>query len=519
MRIRKKLIFLHTVFSLVLAGILGLAMRPAIREVVRLAEAHEARLVLSQLLASGEPSPIPFAPGVLVSRGDAAAVNLTPGEVGAVRLAGDGIINLDALTEVAKGGARVAAMDSRTGEYVVVEATLAEARSAVRRLYILVTVALLAVYALVAAALELFVLPEHVYGPIRRLLDADRAVQEGHRDRELIPESALPADELGEIMRSRNRSILTIRRQERDLEAALRQLEEVAADLKKKNHLLETARRNLADAGRLASLGMMSAGLAHELNTPLAVLKGLVEKLNSGGGTNGGGGGGHQVTPVEAALMLRVVGRLETLSESLLDFARARHPVTRPSSLAPIVEESWTLVRLDRGRGSGEVRFTNLVSPGLLAECDPDRIGQVLVNLLRNAVDAMADAPAVTSPAIEVAATAIERDGRSWIMLTITDNGPGIHPDVLSRLFEPFVSTNLDSHGTGLGLAVAEGIAREHGGLLLARNRTSAHGAVFEFILPAAAEGASDTRAKSVPRESATPLLAGTLGPTEQAHG
>lgn len=81
-----------------------------------------------------------------------------------------------------------------------------------------------------------------------------------------------------------------------------------------------------------------------------------------------------------------------------------------------------------------------------------------------------------------------QREGRSWVSISVTDNGPGIDPEMLERLFEPFASTRLDAYGTGLGLAVAEGIVREHGGLILARNKADGSGAVFEVILPARAE-------------------------------
>ena len=92
----------------------------------------------------------------------------------------------------------------------------------------------------------------------------------------------------------------------------------------------------------------------------------------------------------------------------------------------------------------------------------------------------MATGPTASEP--------LEREGRRWVSLTITDDGPGIDPEVLKRLFEPFVSSKLDSRGTGLGLAVAEGIVREHHGLLLARNREGASGAVFEVLLPVGGE-------------------------------
>jgi signal transduction histidine kinase len=233
------------------------------------------------------------------------------------------------------------AFEESTGRFVRVSVRIPEARRAVLQLYGLTAAALLAVYGLVAAALELFVLPQNVYSPIRRLLDADAAVQAGQQDRELIPEEVMPADELGEIMRSRNESIVALRRGERALGEALAELETFATDLTRKNHLLQTAQRNLADADRLASLGMMSAGLAHELNTPLTVLKGLVEKLHENPERG--------IDREHAALMLRVVKRLERLGESLLDFARVRPPETRPVGV-PLAGEArpwcgWTAMR------------------------------------------------------------------------------------------------------------------------------------------------------------------------------
>ena len=207
--------------------------------------------------------------------------------------------------------------------------------------------------------------------------------------------------------------------------------------------------------------------------------------------------------------MLRVVQRLERLSESLLDFARVRPPESRPISLASVVEEAMTLLRLDREFAGVDV--VSDVSASLIVECDGDRMIQVLVNLLRNAAQALDTNRRERSESarIHVAAQAFARDGVEWVGLTITDNGPGIDPELLSRLFEPFVSTRLDSRGTGLGLAVADGIVREHGGVLLARNLPGRAGAVFEVILPKLAESAS---AKSVTFQQA-PAAAGRALP------
>ncbi len=496
LRVRKKVLFLHTLFSLGLAAVLLVPLRPAITQVVEQAEANEARavlrLVLAQLAAGERPGDwTRLVPEGRVRSGSEAELGLAPAVAAQARsVAGTPITSF---VQGQEAGAVAFVPDASDGVFWSVAVRIPEARQAVMHLYVLTAAALLAVYALVAAALELFVLPQHVYGPIDRMLEADQAVQEGNKDQELIPDAVIPADELGEIMRSRNGSILALRRHERALAEALAELERVASDLKRKNHLLEAARRNLADADRLASLGMMSAGIAHELNTPLAVLKGLVEKLNADPGRN--------LDLAEAALMLRVLRRLERLGESLLDFARVRPPQTRPVDLRSLVDEAITLVRLDRD--TRRIELVNQIPEMLTLECDGDRMVQVMVNLLRNAADAIrTGGPSAAQPELPFARTSGDpnpappgaqvlveaemsvRDDQEWVSITITDSGPGIDPDLLSRLFEPFASTRLDAHGTGLGLAVSEGIVKEHGGLILARNRTDRSGAVFEIMLP-----------------------------------
>jgi len=310
------------------------------------------------------------------------------------------------------------------------------------------------------------------------MLSADRAVSDGDQSNEIIPHDEIPADELGSIMNSRNDAIRALRQNERELARALDRLERTAADLHKKNHLLETARKNLEGADRLASLGMMSAGIAHELNTPLAVVKGLVDKLNRD----------QELSGTEIALLSRVVRRLETLSEGLLDFARVRPPMNVRADLRTLIEEAKTLVTLDR-RGMIEqqgLQVSNHIRPGTQLQCNPDRLVQVFVNLIRNAVDALDEAN-TQSPRVDIKVEQHHRDGTPWISVLVKDNGPGIDASLIDRLFEPFVSTRLDSHGTGLGLAVANGIVREHGGVLTATNRSAeaeGEGAVFEVLLP-----------------------------------
>lgn len=507
MRIRKKLIFLHTFFSLLLATILVVALRPAVGRIVHEAEEHEARLVMSVLssklkllnergggeagpmleeLRRGLPKEVALAAGGVVElkldREAAERAHAMPGEPVAVLMTGRSptVVVFDAK----EGGG---------GTYYSATVNMESARRAVVWMYVFLVGALLGVYAMIALALEIMVLPRHVYTPIRAMLAADDAVRHNRRDGEMIPAHAIPADELGQIMRSRNDTVRAMRDSQRRVQEALAEIERVAADLQKKNTLIEAAQRNLADADRLASLGVLSAGLAHEMNTPLAVVKGLAEKLVKEPY--------RRLEPDEAALLLRVVGRLERLSESLLDFARVRPPTSRPTEIRPLIEEAWTLVSLDREAKRGGVRFVNEVPDGLIVPCDGDRIVQVFVNLLRNAVDASTGpaAQGQSDPVIQVTSTEQDRAGERWASIVITDSGPGIAPEILGRLFEPFASTRLDSRGTGLGLAVSLGIIREHGGALVARNRggemggaggaaadgdTRVRGAAFEILLP-----------------------------------
>ncbi|MEC9372943.1 MAG: histidine kinase dimerization/phospho-acceptor domain-containing protein, partial [Planctomycetota bacterium] len=372
MRIRKKLVILHTFFSLSLAVILLLSVRPAIHDIVFKAESHECRVAI-ELLAAAQQSAERLdrvrIDNLDIRVGDAAALNLPPQLIARAR-ANPGE------TIVARGEQDwplAVRLDPATNKIHAVSTRASEARTGVLRLYALIVAALLAVYGLIVLALESLVLPRQVYRPIRMLLRADDAVQAGRREEELIPESQIPSDELGEIMRSRNESIIKLRKHEAALAEALERLEIVANDLKRKNHLLETTRRNMADQDRLVSLGMMSAGLAHELNTPLAVLKGLVERIAEKPREG--------VEPAQAQLMLRVVRRLERLSDSLLDFARARSPAMELVDVRAIVDEAWTLVRLDRE--VREVSFVNDMRGDCAIIGDADRLTQVFVNILR----------------------------------------------------------------------------------------------------------------------------------------
>ncbi len=227
--------------------------------------------------------------------------------------------------------------------------------TSLRRARLSLFVVLGTIYVLSIVFLEFIIMPQYVYGPIRLMLEADHATQSGDRENELIDSRFITKDEIGRIMQSRNSTVIELRRQEDDLASALQKLEE---------------------QDRLVSLGLLSTSVAHELNTPLAVLQGSIEKLLE---TEK-----DWHTLDRLARMLRVTQRLRKISEGLVDFARLRTKETESVVLRPIIEESWELVAIDEKASA--VSFHNDIGENEAVLGNADRLVQVFVNLLRNAL-------------------------------------------------------------------------------------------------------------------------------------
>jgi signal transduction histidine kinase len=296
-------------------------------------------------------------------------------------------------------------------------------------------------YVAAVVLLELLVLPVYVYRPLRVLLEADEAARRGDREHELIDEALITKDELGQLMRARNAAVIALRK---------------AAEM-------------LADQDRLASLGLMSASVAHELNTPLAVLEGSAEKLMETAR--------DPASQERLGRMMRVIERLRAINGDLLDFARARTEKMEPVAVRGLIEQSWNLVGIDE-KAAG-VDFQIAGSAGDRVMGNPGRLTQVFVNLLRNALGAVGPGGSIRAEC---------RHTGEYVEISVDDNGPGIPPEILPQVFEAFVTTRLDAEGTGLGLTVAEGIVRQHGGSIEAANRRGG-GARILVRLPAAEGG------------------------------
>jgi signal transduction histidine kinase len=452
LKVRHKLMVLHNLFFLVLAGAVYFALFPLFEQRVMQARERELSLLAAQF---AETRPLLRLPGMEIydyQEGSGADLRI-PASVLEELDASPGNIRWEA------GRPEVVFLkDAGSGLYrrlrlphEFYDAVLWRARWSLFG-------ALGLVYLLAVAVLEVLILPRYVYGPLRHLLVADAAARRGDRDGEMVPAEAISGDEIGLIMGSRNATLAELRAHE--------------TDLVHKNELLETAKRNIADQDRLVSLGLLSASVAHELNTPLAVLHGSIEKL-------------IETVPGNAAQdrlarMRRVTERLRRMSESLVDFARVRRQETGPVEVRALIDEAWHLVAIDEKART--VQFSNRANGGAMVIGNSDRLVQLFVNLLRNALYAIESGGSI------VVETRPEEAHGSWLEIAVQDDGKGIPEDVLPNIFEAFVTTRLDARGTGLGLTVAEGIAHQHGGAISAANREGG-GASLVVRLPRA-EGA-----------------------------
>lgn len=464
LRIRPKLMVLHNLFFLVVAAAVYSSVIPLFEQQVERFDRRETQRLSETFGRLTAEDAVAALRAYNLQEGTARELGLSD-NVRAELVANPGAVRTDPT------GTYLYRLILASGRYQRVTLPQADSDGIVWRARSNLFITLGIIYVLAILVLELLIMPGYVYRPLRLMLDADRATQVNDRERELIDEKKLQHDEIGQIMRSRNATVRELRRQEDDLAATLARLEQVAADLQQKNAMLETAKQNLADQDRLVSLGLLSASVAHELNTPLAVLHGSVEKL-------------LETVPTPAAQerlrrMLRVTQRLRTISEGLVDFARVRTHRLEPVRVRELIDEAWSLVSIDEKAGS--VRLCVKVTPEEAVTGNFDRLIQVFVNLLRNALHAVDERGGM----ITACAQHVTRDGRDWMAITVEDNGPGIPPDVLPGIFEAFVTTRLDSRGTGLGLTVAEGIIQQHGGTISASNRPEG-GARLEVILPAA---------------------------------
>ena len=255
-----------------------------------------------------------------------------------------------------------------------------------------------------------------------------------------------------------------------DLSAANQLLQDEVAERIRAERTLRAAQDELVQAGKLAVIGQLSTGIAHELNQPLAALRTL-----SGNGVRFLERGDVATTRANLERIAQLVDRMGLITSQLRTFARKSSGQLQPVALCHALDNALALLEPRLRQADAEiVRHCPLPEPW--ARCDANRLEQVLVNLIGNALDAMDGQPA---PRIELDCAGSDGQAR----LSVRDHGPGLAEEALAHLFEAFFTTKAAGVGLGLGLTISAGIVRDFGGTLSGANHPDG-GAVFTLQIP-----------------------------------
>jgi signal transduction histidine kinase len=353
---------------------------------------------------------------------------------------------------------------------VAVDAALDDALESLDRVREL-TLLYVAVSALALLVFGYVAMTRLIVRPLTGLRYAAERVAAGVFDTRVPVEGGTEVAELAEGFNSMTGQL---RAQREELQARLVELERRTLDL-------QAVQEHLVRSAKLASVGQLAAGVAHEIGNPVSAILGFCDILAEG-----------DSTPEEAKdfvlRMKKEAERMNRIIRDLLDYARPSREAQEPEGgcdLASVIEDSTSLLAPQKSFREIEVER---VLPERLPNVrgSRERLTQVLVNLLINAADAMGG-----TGLVRVDADLLEPwrrpDGTTVpraVRLRVADSGPGISAATLPGIFDPFYTTKEPGHGTGLGLAVCQGIVTSLGGMISADN-DPAGGAVFTVVLPA----------------------------------
>ncbi len=320
----------------------------------------------------------------------------------------------------------------------------------------------------------------YTVGPIRELSRASKAVAEGRLD-QYVP--VRTRDEVGELSESFNRMVEDLGKYRTELEQLNQTLEQRVAE---RGRQLAEAQAKLIQSTKLAAVGELAAGLAHELNNPLAgiyaFLQVFAEAIRSRGLRN--------LSEAEArsfqenlVYVEREIQRCKSIVGSLLTFARVSEKHFTLVDLNKVVSGTVGFMQSNLRKGNVEVetRFAENLPP---VQGDSNELQQVFLNIIVNARKAMPEGGRLT------VTTSVSEEDHA-VRASISDTGGGIRPEIMDKIFDPFFTTREPGEGTGLGLSISYGIIKDHNGEIVVESRVG-EGSTFSVILPAAGEKGAD---------------------------
>ncbi len=357
-------------------------------------------------------------------------------------------------------------------------------------------IAMLLIDSLVFAAFGSYLLRRRVVAPLLELAGAVRSIGEGEAGTRVAVDGVQEVRDLAHVFNDMSEA----------LEQRTGALEKAVDELRQTNTQLTRARVGLDRAERLAAVGSLAAGVAHEVGNPMSALLAFLQLAQRDEGL-GEVGRSHLARASEQG------GRVREILRQLLDFSRAPRPRRVPVDLAPVLDRVMTLV--DAQSRYDEIRFVQERVEGVgLVDSDESLLSQILLNLVVNAADAVAE---VEHPTVRMTLRPAwfrvrQEDGdragpvdRAYDALEceVADNGPGVPVADRERIFDPFFTTKPPGAGTGLGLANAQRFAQEIGGELIYADSTDLGGAAFVLRLPVSVANESDgTSVRGVRRAS-----------------
>jgi signal transduction histidine kinase/CheY-like chemotaxis protein len=307
---------------------------------------------------------------------------------------------------------------------------------------------------ILAGSLVVWYFVRRAMRPLLELRDSAEAVGRGDFSRRVKVRSR---DECGQLAAAFNRMTENVRQSQAELQQTV--------------NTLKSTQAQLVQSEKLSAVGEFVAGVAHELNNPLAAVMGFSELLKAADV--------EEKHRRHLDLIFKSATRCKKIVQSLLSFARRHQPERKPVSVNRLIEEVLEIVAYQLR--TSNVQVVCNFSPDLpLVLADGHQIQQVILNLVNNArqaIEAHQDAGRIS------VSTELKNH---FIRVAIQDNGPGITPENLKRIFDPFFTTKEVGKGTGLGLSLCYGLIKEHGGHISVASQPG-HGATFAIELPATA--------------------------------
>lgn len=341
------------------------------------------------------------------------------------------------------------------------------ARIGYRTLFVLIVLSAIASFMILGAGYVFF--RRSVVQPFKELLAGSRLIAKGHFDHRIVCTSN---DELAELAQAMN--------------AMTERFVEIRDHL---NEKVQERTREVVRSEQLASVGFLAAGVAHEINNPLASIAWsaealemrLHEVLHGEQSANSASSALANMDPAELEVLRKYLKRIQDeafrckgITERLLDFSRLGESQRRQDcDVSELVSDVIALVEHLAPYRNKKIEFT--AQPGLTAWASPTEFKQVVLNLLTNALD--------STDANGLVRIRVGQDD-SRMVLVVEDNGCGMTDEVLRHLFEPFFTRRRDGKGTGLGLSITYRIVQDHGGQINAVSQGPGLGSRFAIALP-----------------------------------